>query len=99
MTTAILPTNTTPKDEITVFTYELDVNKVDENDQPLSGSRFTLWGLVKDDETTSETMYSWEEKGIGIPQAVKDQEDNVIRYTADFWVDDGVYMLAAVLQP
>ena len=33
----------TPWDKVTVFTYELDVDKIDGNEQPLSGAGFTLY--------------------------------------------------------
>lgn len=37
------PTSFTPEDKVIVFTYELDVNKVDGNDDPLAGAGFTLY--------------------------------------------------------
>lgn len=48
-------TGQTPKDKVVVFTYELDVNKIDENNRKLSGAAFTLykknnnigWDIVK----------------------------------------------------
>lgn len=38
----------TPKDKNIVFTYELDVNKVNENKQPLEGAEFTLFKKMQD---------------------------------------------------
>ena len=35
-------TGTTPKDTVTVFTYQVIINKVDQNNQPLTGADFTL---------------------------------------------------------
>lgn len=45
-------TATTPKDEVVVFTYELDVTKVDSGDQnqKLTGAEFVLW---KNDKGTT----------------------------------------------
>ena len=39
-------TSMTPEDKVIVFTYELDVNKVDKELQPLNGAGFTLYKLV-----------------------------------------------------
>ncbi len=36
-------TGKTPVDKVTVFTYQLVVNKVDENNRPLSGAEFALY--------------------------------------------------------
>lgn len=38
----------TPWDNVIVFTYKVVVNKVDENDQPLTGAEFTLKKNIKD---------------------------------------------------
>ena len=36
------PTNETPWDNVIVFTYQTIINKVDDNNQPLTGAEFTL---------------------------------------------------------
>lgn len=40
-------TGKTPKDTVVVFTYKTVVNKVDQNQQPLTGAGFTLYKKVK----------------------------------------------------
>ena len=42
------PTDETPKDKVVVFTYQVVVNKVDQNNQPLAGATFELfkWDLA-----------------------------------------------------
>lgn len=40
-------TGKTPKDTVIVFTYKTVVNKVDQNQQPLTGAGFTLYKKVK----------------------------------------------------
>ena len=44
------PTNETPWDNVIVFTYQTIINKVDDNNQPLTGAEFTLEKVVKDGE-------------------------------------------------
>lgn len=51
----------TPEDKVVVFTYELIVNKVNENNQPLQGAGFTLYKKIKD--TSVEGGYKWEAVG------------------------------------
>ena len=41
-------TGTTPDDTVIVFTYRVNVDKVDENKEPLTGSEFTLYKKVAD---------------------------------------------------
>lgn len=57
-------TSETPEDKVTVFTYKLDVNKVDKELQPLNGAGFTLYKLVMpnpdqltDGQTAGEAEY------------------------------------------
>ena len=40
-------TGTTPDDSVIVFTYQVVVDKVDENNQPLTGAEFTLEKILK----------------------------------------------------
>ena len=51
-------TGETPEDDVVTFTYEFDVNKVDQDNDPLEGAHFTLF---KDDGTGT---YSEEVKEI-----------------------------------
>lgn len=49
-------TSETPEDKVIVFTYELDINKVDISGDPLEGAGFTLYKLVADAENTEGTQ-------------------------------------------
>lgn len=44
-------TGQTPEDKVTVFTFKLDVDKVDKNQQPLKGAGFTLYKYDADQKT------------------------------------------------
>ena len=78
-------TGKTPKDKVIVFTYEVDINKVNEDRAPLEGALFRLekkvnnrWGLVDE---------------IG---ATKNGDS----YTSKFQrVDDGTYRLTEIKAP
>lgn len=48
-------TGTTPKDTAIVFTYQVDVNKVDEKNEPLKGANFTLYKQVTADTSGANT--------------------------------------------
>ncbi len=39
-------TGTTPPDKVTAFTFQLVVNKVDKENNPLTGAEFTLWKRI-----------------------------------------------------
>ncbi len=59
-------TGETPWDNVVVFTYETVINKVNENNQPLSGAKFTLKKVKVDEQgkATTEVVkddYSFEE--------------------------------------
>jgi LPXTG-motif cell wall-anchored protein len=43
---------TTPEDKNIVFTYEVDINKFNEKNEPLAGATFKLYKKVSDTETT-----------------------------------------------
>jgi LPXTG-motif cell wall-anchored protein len=48
-----IPKNDTPEDHVIVFTYQTIFNKVDQNNNALTGAKFSLWkkinGLTEDD--------------------------------------------------
>jgi fimbrial isopeptide formation D2 family protein len=59
-------TGTTPWDKVVVFTYEVIVNKVDENGEPLTGAAFELWKWIPDSEDNTEPEpWSECENGVG----------------------------------
>lgn len=47
-------TGFTPWDKVVVFTYEVIVDKVDENGEPLTGAAFELWKWIPDSEDNTE---------------------------------------------
>ena len=84
-------TGKTPKDTVIVFTYKVDVNKVDQNQQPLEGAQFTLEKWIADTEggttghwTAPETVTA---SGTG---------NNVFSFTG---LDDGKYRLIETVTP
>jgi len=48
-------TGETPEKEVKVYTYELDINKVDGNNEPLQGADFTLYKEVTSTYTDAQT--------------------------------------------
>ena len=57
-------TDTTPKDSAWVFTYEVDNNKVDANDVPVSGAKFQLYtGSTEGTTKPTGTLISLYKKG------------------------------------
>ncbi len=53
-------TETTPWDTVVVFTYEVDVNKVDSSGAALSGAKFTLYKKVTYTTGDTGTFYSYD---------------------------------------
>ncbi|MEE0971975.1 MAG: SpaA isopeptide-forming pilin-related protein, partial [Bifidobacterium ruminantium] len=85
------PTGTTPNDRVIVFTYEVDINKIDSNSKALEGATFTLekWGK---NETSGQ--YEWKQVGT----IATSQSDG--KYTSKFQrVDDGKYRLTETVAP
>lgn len=89
----------TPEDKNIVFTYKVDVNKVDPEHHSLPGAAFELWKKVKD----SSGAETWVSKGI--MNAHKESDGT---YTIDNaavtnfeWkgIDDGDYKLVEVVTP
>ena len=78
-------TGKTPEDKVIVFTYEVDINKVDEDNKPLDGATFLLEKKVNDQWTQVKEL-----------QATKNGES----YTSQFQrVDDGTYRLTETKAP
>ena len=87
------PTGTTPNDRVIVFTYEVDINKVDSTNRALEGATFKLEKWVK-----NETSGQYEWKQVGTPIATSKQSDG--KYTSKFQrVDDGKYRLTETVAP
>ncbi len=80
----------TPEDKVVVFTYKLVVNKVDQEQKPLTGAGFTLYKKVKD-ETAAEG-YKWEQIG----EEIKGEEMTTFEWKG---LDDGDYKLVETTTP
>lgn len=80
----------TPDDKVVVFTYQLVINKVDENNAALKGAGFTLYKKIKDDSVTEG--YKWEAVGSEI------KGTDLTTFT---WkgLDDGDYKLVETTTP
>lgn len=103
------PTDETPEDTVIVFTFEVDVNKVDENEKPLVGASFTLYKKVATPTGVEGTDYIKETTTEG----EGDEAVTTISYWQDLgtvsgtnltkfvWkgVDDGTYRLEETVTP
>lgn len=76
-------TGKTPKDTVIVFTYKTIVNKVDQNNQPLTGAEFTLFKKMKDGT----------EKAVSV---VKNDAGTQFTFKG---LDDGEYVLKETVTP
>ena len=90
------PTSFTPEDKVIVFTYELDVNKVDGNDAPLAGAGFTLYkgnvivAEIKAADETTEFKFKGLDAGTyklvetEVPAGYNKADDIEFTITADY---------------
>ena len=76
----------TPDDTVIVFTYKVDVNKVDEQGNKLTGAEFTLEKKIKDEP---------EDKWVPIDK-VTGTEDDLFEFKG---IDDGEYRLTETQAP
>lgn len=74
---------TTPKDTAVVFTYKTDVDKVDQNKEPLKGAEFTLTKKLQDGSTATIDV-------------VKTEEGTHFSFKG---LDDGIYTLTETVTP
>ena len=77
------PTGETPWDNVIVFTYKVEINKVNENSQPLSGAEFTLSKKLVDGTTKDITV-------------VKNTAGTSFTFSG---LDDGEYILTETKTP
>ena len=84
----------TTEDTVIVFTYTIEVNKVDEDLQPLSGATFTLEKFVADAEGT-EALNGVAGKWIAL-STVETTPDTTFTFTG---LDDGEYRLTETKAP
>ena len=88
-------TGKTPDDTNIVFTYKTVVDKVDDEEQPLTGAEFTLEKFVADKEGTdtyNEVKGTW----TSTATATLDEEGTQFTFTG---LDDGVYRLTETKTP
>lgn len=76
----------TPDDTVIVFTYKVDVNKVDEQGNKLTGAEFTLEKKIKDEP---------EDKWVPIDK-VTGTEDDLFEFKG---IDDGEYRITETQAP
>lgn len=84
----------TEEDTVIVFTYTVQVNKVDENEQPLSGAVFTLEKFVADaagTETYNNVVGNWTALST-----VETTPDTTFTFNG---LDDGAYRLTETKAP
>lgn len=81
----------TPEDKVVVFTYQLVINKVDEDKAALKGAGFTLYKKVKKRGTESDT-YEWNAVG----SEVKGTDMTTFTWKG---LDDGDYKLVETTTP
>jgi len=96
------PTDVTPKDKVVVFTYQVLVNKQDEDGEPLVGATFKLYkqlteapaedsGITYETVVNGEVTEYWQDLG-----AVSGDQSTQFTWTG---VDDGVYKLVEIEAP
>ena len=82
--TGVEPMGKTPEDKVTVFTYSVVVNKVDQDNNPLAGAKFTLY------KKNAQGTYVV----VGAEKVTTTGEDgNVLTWTG---LDDGDYKLVEI---
>ena len=98
-------TGKTPKDKVIVFTYELDVSKVDQENAPLKGAGFTLYkytinGVERTDEKgetiTSEGVPVMTDGWVAVGGEVKGEDLTTFVFKG---LDDGKYKLVETTIP
>ena len=82
-------TGETPDDTVIVFTFKTIINKVDGENQPLTGAEFTLEKKIKDD--TAEGGFRW--KAVAV---VKNDAGTAFTFSG---LDDGDYRLTETKTP
>lgn len=87
-------TGTTPEKTVIVFTFDLDVEKVDQDKEPLEGAGFTLYKYNAETEEYEEVNHD----GATPNAMVTEGEDG--KFTVNFkGLDDGKYKLVETTVP
>ena len=95
----------TPYDYVYVFTYQVEVNKIDQAGEPLDGAKFELFKKIRLTDGTGDiegTDWRWVSLGNIEPTAITNPEDEetVISYTFNWkGIDDGDYKLVETETP
>lgn len=84
-------TGKTPVDKVIAFTYETVINKVDQNNKPLKGAKFTLEKKIKGEGNAEDT---W--KSVGEYVEVNDSTTTTFTFKG---LDDGQYRLKETQTP
>lgn len=88
-------TGNTPDDTVAVFTYELDVDKIDKDNNPLKGAGFTLYKWKEVEKTEGETItktFDW----VAVSEEIKDEDLTTFVFKG---LDDGKYKLVETTTP
>lgn len=91
-------TGTTPDDTVIVFTYKLVINKVDQNNKPLTGADFKLEKQIKGKDGADDT---WTEVNGKTISDFTDGDQKVTKKCVFIFsgLDDGVYKLTETVTP
>lgn len=94
------PTGETPKDKVIVFTYELDVNKVDQDNKPLEGAGFTLYKKNAEGEYVEVKFKKVGDKYVVDPNGdVTELKGSDLTKFQFVGLDDGEYKLEETTVP
>lgn len=83
----------TPEDKVIVFTYQLDVNKVDKDSKALKGAAFTLYKKLPSTDSNQE---NWTEIK---KYTVSENENSQLTTFSFVGLDDGTYKLVETTVP
>lgn len=86
-------TGNTPEEIVTIFTFDLDGLKVDEDEKPLAGAGFTLYQTRNDDGTLADPVKIYASASSESSEAETDEVDNMAidpTYTYFVWDEDNL---------
>ena len=89
-------TTTTPNDKVTVFTYKVTVNKVDNESHALKGAAFALYKKVGDGEDPWKLVALNNAKATADGYDIEDADKTTFEWTG---LDDGTYKIVEIITP
>ena len=89
-------TTTTPKDKVTVFTYKVTVNKIDNEHNALKGAAFALYKKVGDGEDPWKLVALNNAKETADGYVIEDANKTTFEWTG---LDDGIYKIVEIITP